>query len=164
MSRHFQHNINTKTISDMQNLFHRINFCRIQYVICAHLHRNIQALMVGLNSKDGTGARDTAETYSPQTNRSASKNRHGLVCDIACKRSMHSIAEWLLNRGYRVINLFTCLPGNLLRNRDVLRECSIAINTQNLNITTDMRLSRPALVTLAAGNMRLRCDEITGHK
>ncbi len=59
-----------------------------------------------------------------------------------------------------MIDFFACLPGHFFGDGNILREGPIAIHAQYLHIAADMRLTRPALITVPAGNMGLGSDKI----
>src|SRR5947207_804767 len=55
MTRHFQHDIDTEAIGDIEYLLHRINFARVDDIVGSHLGSYIEPLVVGFNGKDGAG-------------------------------------------------------------------------------------------------------------
>ena len=57
MTRHFQHDIDTEAISDIEYLPHRINFARVDDIVGSHLGGYIEPLVVGFNGEDGAGPR-----------------------------------------------------------------------------------------------------------
>jgi hypothetical protein len=55
---HFKDNIDAKAFGDIEYFLHRINFTRINHVVCAHFCSDTQAFGIGFNGKDGAGTRD----------------------------------------------------------------------------------------------------------
>src|SRR5579875_2521157 len=164
MARHLQHDIDPQPIGRIQNRPHRIDLARIEGIAGPHVARDIQALVIRLDRKDGARARDMAEANRPQADGATADHRHRFIGNFARIDGVHGIAKRLLDGGDAMLNLLASLPGNAGGNGDILRESAIAVHADNLDITADVALSGATLVALATGNMSLRGDKITRDK
>src|SRR5437016_2330335 len=111
-------------------------------------------------ARDGTGAGDAAETNSPETNGAAAEDGNGFVGDVAREGSVDGIAKGFLDGGDGMIDFFAGLPGDVLRDGDVLRECTVTINTKYLYVAADMGLAGATLVTMSTGDVGFGGDEV----
>ncbi len=146
VARHFQDDIDTEAIGDIEYLPHRIDFTRVEDIVCAHGRGDVEALVVGFDGKDGTGARDATEAYSPETDGTATEDGNGFVGDFASEGGMYGIAKGFLNRGNGMFDFFASLPGDVFRDGDVFRERAVAIDTEYLYVTANVGLAGTALV------------------
>jgi hypothetical protein len=59
-----------------------------------------------------------------------------------------------------MIDFFAGPPGDVLRDGDVFRECTVTINAEYLYVTADVGLAGTTLITMTTGDVGLGGDEV----